>query len=197
MTHEDILVIAMMTTFIGLLFTGFPIALILGGVSILFAGIGYVSDLYFDTMTGLDFMSIGMEVNRIFAIMNNWIMVALPMFIFMGLMLDRSGIAENMMQSIQVLFGRVRGGLAITVTLIGIILAASTGIIGASVVGPFRTFIHACNAQPGIFQIPGLRHHLRGRHISRLHLVRHGHANGSQRHRGSYRGRTKTTICNA
>ena len=134
MTHEDILVIAMMATFIGLLFTGFPIALILGGVSILFAGIGYISDLYFDTMTGLDFMSIGMEVNRIFAIMDNWIMVALPMFIFMGLMLDRSGIAESMMHNIQVLFGRVRGGLAITVTLIGIILAASTGIIGASVV---------------------------------------------------------------
>ncbi len=134
MTHEDILVIAMMLSFIGLLFTGFPIALILGGVSVLFAGIGYVSDLYFGTMTGLDFMSVGMEVNRIFAIMTNWIMVALPMFIFMGLMLDRSGIAENMMQSIQVLFGRVRGGLAVTVTLIGIILAASTGIIGASVV---------------------------------------------------------------
>ena len=134
MTYEDILVIVMMASFIGLLFTGFPIALILGGVSILFAGIGYVSDLYFDTMTGLDFMSVGMEVNRIFAIMNNWIMVALPMFIFMGLMLDRSGIAEKMMQNIQVLFGRVRGGLAITVTFIGIILAASTGIIGASVV---------------------------------------------------------------
>ena len=66
--------------------------------------------------------------------MDNWVLVALPMFIFMGLMLDRSGIAEGLMKSMQNLFGKVRGGLAVTVTTIGIILAASTGIIGASVV---------------------------------------------------------------
>ena len=66
--------------------------------------------------------------------MDNWILVALPMFIFMGIMLDKSGVAERLMNSMQELFGRVRGGLAITVTAIGIILAASTGIIGASVV---------------------------------------------------------------
>jgi tripartite ATP-independent transporter DctM subunit len=66
--------------------------------------------------------------------MDNWVLVALPMFIFMGLMLDRSGIAEGLMKSMQSLFGKVRGGLAVTVTTIGIILAASTGIIGASVV---------------------------------------------------------------
>jgi len=61
-------------------------------------------------------------------------LLTLPMFIFMGNMLDKSGAAENLMKSFQELFGRVRGGLAITVILIGIILAASTGIIGASVV---------------------------------------------------------------
>lgn len=66
--------------------------------------------------------------------MDNWILVALPMFIFMGNMLDKSGVAEKLMHSMQELFGRVRGGLAVTVTAIGIILAASTGIIGASVV---------------------------------------------------------------
>jgi tripartite ATP-independent transporter DctM subunit len=66
--------------------------------------------------------------------MDNWILVALPMFIFMGIMLDKSGVAEKLMHSMQELFGRVRGGLAVTVTAIGIILAASTGIIGASVV---------------------------------------------------------------
>jgi tripartite ATP-independent transporter DctM subunit len=71
---------------------------------------------------------------RIFAIMYNWVLVALPMFIFMGLMLEKSGVAEQMMRSMQRLFGNVKGGLAVTVTLIGIILAASTGIIGASVV---------------------------------------------------------------
>ena len=66
--------------------------------------------------------------------MHNWVLIALPMFIFMGLMLDKSGIATRMMHSMQKLFGNIRGGLAITVALIGIILAASTGIIGASVV---------------------------------------------------------------
>ena len=76
----------------------------------------------------------GMVVSRIYKIMDNWILVALPMFIFMGNMLDKSGAAENLMKSFQELFGRVRGGLAITVVLIGVILAASTGIVGASVV---------------------------------------------------------------
>jgi tripartite ATP-independent transporter DctM subunit len=86
------------------------------------------------TMTGLDYNTLGLLVGRIFGIMDNWVLIALPMFIFMGLMLDKSGIAKKMMHSMQRLFGNVRGGLAITVALIGIILAASTGIIGASVV---------------------------------------------------------------
>ena len=134
MEINDYLVIAMFVSFAMLLFTGFPIAWVLGGVGVLFAGVGYYSDIYLDTMTGLDYMTLGMVVNRIYKIMDNWVLVALPMFIFMGLMLDKSGIAERMMYSMQNLFGKVRGGLAITVTLIGIILAASTGIIGASVV---------------------------------------------------------------
>jgi len=134
MPVENILVILMFATFILGLFTGFPIAFVLGGVGVIFAGVGYYADLYLGTMTGLDYMMLGMSVNRIFKYMDNWVLVALPMFIFMGLMLDRSGIAEKMMDAIQELFGKVRGGLAVTVTSIGIILAASTGIIGASVV---------------------------------------------------------------
>ena len=66
--------------------------------------------------------------------MRNWVLVALPMFIFMGLMLERSGIASDLMTNLTRVFGRVRGGLAITVTIIGVLLAATTGIIGASVV---------------------------------------------------------------
>jgi len=134
MEANDYLVIAMFLTFVGLLFTGFPVAWVLGGVAVLFTGIGYFSDLYFGTWTGLDYLTLGMSVNRIFKFMDNWVLVALPMFIFMGLMLDRSGIAEKLMRSMQNLFGKVHGGLAVTVTTIGIILAASTGIIGASVV---------------------------------------------------------------
>ena len=134
MEVNHILVIAMFGSFITLLFTGIPVAWVLGGIGILFAGIGYLADIYLDTWTGLDYTTLGLIVNRIWKIMDNWILVALPMFIFMGVMLDKSGVAERLMQSMQVLFGRVRGGLAITVIAIGVILAASTGIIGASVV---------------------------------------------------------------
>jgi len=103
-------------------------------VAALFTLVGYLSDLYLGTTTGVSYIYVGMVVNRIYKMMDNWVLVAIPMFIFMGLMLDRSGIAEKMMSSIQDLFGKVRGGLAVTIALIGIILAASTGIIGASVV---------------------------------------------------------------
>ncbi|WP_067518176.1 TRAP transporter large permease [Endozoicomonas ascidiicola] len=134
MDANTMLVMAMFGSFILLLMSGYPVAWVLGGTAIAFAGIGYYSDLYFDTMTGLDFLTLGLLVNRLYDMMDNWILVALPMFIFMGIMLDKSGLAERLMNSMQRLLGRVHGGLAITVTLIGIILAASTGIIGASVV---------------------------------------------------------------
>lgn len=131
---ENYLVIAMFVSFIALLFTGFPVAWVMAGVGIAFTGIAYWTDSMDLTVTGLDYNTLGLLVGRIFSIMDNWVLVALPMFIFMGLMLDKSGVAERMMHSMQKLFGSVKGGLAITVTLIGIILAASTGIIGASVV---------------------------------------------------------------
>lgn len=131
---NDWLVIAMFLSFIALLFTGFPVAWVLAGVGVAFCGVGYLSDMYLDTITGLDLSTLGLVTNRIFKIMDNWVLVALPMFIFMGLMLDESGIARQLMDSMQAMFGKVRGGLAITITSIGIILAASTGIIGASVV---------------------------------------------------------------
>ena len=134
MDVNHILIVAMFVTFILLLFSGYPIPFVLAGVSALFTLIGYLADLYLGTSTGVDYMYVGMVVNRIFKLMDNWVLVAIPMFIFMGLMLDRSGVAERMMGSIQDMFGRVRGGLAVTVTAIGIVLAASTGIIGASVV---------------------------------------------------------------
>ncbi len=135
MDPQNYLVIGMFVTFIALLFTGFPVAWVLSGVGIAFAGVAWMSDNIFRlTMTGLDYNTLGLLVGRIFGIMDNWVLIALPMFIFMGLMLDKSGIAERMMHSMQKLFGNIRGGLAVTVALIGVILAASTGIIGASVV---------------------------------------------------------------
>ena len=131
---ENYLVIAMFVSFIALLFTGFPVAWVLAGVGIVFTGVGWWTDDIGWTVTGLDYNTLGLLVGRIFGIMDNWVLIALPMFIFMGLMLEKSGVAERMMHSMQKLFGNIRGGLAVTVALIGIILAASTGIIGASVV---------------------------------------------------------------
>lgn len=134
MEANEILVLAMFLTFMALLFTGIPMAYILGGVAVLFTLIGYLCDQYLDTMTGLNYNTLGMVVERIFQIVENWILLAIPMFLMMGLILDVSGTAQRMMKSMQELFGRVRGGLAVSVALIGIILAASTGIVGASVV---------------------------------------------------------------
>lgn len=134
MELTDYLVIAMFITFIIMLLSGYPVAFCLAGTSIVFTFVGYLSDQYFGTVTGVDFNYFGLVVTRIYKIMANWVLVSIPMFIFMGLMLDRSGIAEKLMISSQELFGKVRGGLAITVTMIGVLLAASTGIIGASVV---------------------------------------------------------------
>ena len=134
MEINDYLVISMFFTFIFLLISGIPVAWVLGGVGVAYAGIGYLSDMYFGTITGLDYNTIGLLSNRIYKIMDNWILVALPMFIFMGLALDESGIAEKLLKSLQRFFGKTRGGLAITVVILGVMLAASTGIIGASVV---------------------------------------------------------------
>jgi tripartite ATP-independent transporter DctM subunit len=134
MEINEVLAILMFVSFIGLLFVGFPVAWTLGGIGIIFAAISIICDTYFDTFIGIDWAYISLAVDDLWSTMQNWVLVALPMFIFMGLMLDRSGIAEQMMESFTQLFGRIRGGLAVTVTIIGILLAASTGIIGASVV---------------------------------------------------------------
>jgi len=82
----------------------------------------------------MDWSFASISVERIYGTMENWVMVALPMFVLMGLLLDRSGIARDLMTGFSRLLGGLRGGLAIAVTVIGLLLAATTGIIGASVV---------------------------------------------------------------
>ena len=136
MEAYEILVILFLVSFIGLLFTGYPIAWILGGLSLIFTALSIVLNQYFgiDTFLLDRWQDFAIIVDRIFAQMSNWVLVSLPMFIYMGLMLDRSGVADMMMTNFVRVFGRLRGGLALTVVLIGILLAASTGIVGASVV---------------------------------------------------------------
>jgi len=133
--HESwnlLLVILMFATFVGLLLTGFPVAWVLAGIGLLFAALGQLLQ-----GTGLevdaDLRSLGLVVDRIYGTMSSYGLVPLPLFVFMGHMLDRSGIAGDLLRALQRLFGRLAGGLAIAVTLLGVVLAAATGIIGASV----------------------------------------------------------------
>ena len=134
MTGAEVLALAMIAAFIGLVFTGYPIAWILGGLAVLFTVLAIVLEVDFGIPTSVDWFYTSMSVDRIWDVMENWVMVALPMFIFMGVLLDRAGIARDLLGGFARLLGRVRGGLAIAVTVIGVLLAASTGIIGASVV---------------------------------------------------------------
>ncbi|MDC1478266.1 TRAP transporter large permease subunit [Pseudomonadales bacterium] len=134
MSVGDYLSIAMFIAFILLIFTGFPVAWVLGGLAVLFTAIGIILKIDFGLPIAIDWDYSSLVVDRIWDVMNNWVLVALPMFIFMGLMLDRSGVARRLMTNFSRLFGGVRGGMALSVAFIGILLAASTGIIGASVV---------------------------------------------------------------
>jgi tripartite ATP-independent transporter DctM subunit len=130
----DILSLVMFASFILLIFSGFPVAWVLGGLAVLFTAIGIVLKIDFALPIEMDWDYSLLVVDRIWDVMNNWVLVALPMFIFMGLMLDRSGVAQRLMENLVKLFGSVKGGMAVTVAVIGILLSATTGIIGASVV---------------------------------------------------------------
>ena len=127
--------LALMVTFIVNLFSGFPIVWLLGGISLIFAGIGiHLSGLGYDTFMLNNWMRMNGIADRLYSIMSNWVLVSLPMFVYMGLMLDRSGVAELMMKNFVKVFGGIKGGLGLCVVVIGVLLAASTGIVGASVV---------------------------------------------------------------
>lgn len=109
------------------LLTGYPVAFVLAGTSLLFAGIGMLAQSF-------DSAFIGALPSRIYGTMMNQTLIAVPLFVFMGVMLERSKIAENLLETMARLFGPLRGGLGISVTLVGMLLAASTGIVGATVV---------------------------------------------------------------
>ena len=122
-----------------ILLIGYPVAFSLGGTAVLFTLIG--SD-FLPNVVGIDLpwepiFRVGrMQAlpSRIFGIMNNFILIAVPFFVFMGVMLEKSGLAEELLETMGILFGRLRGGLAISVVAVGALLAASTGVVGASVV---------------------------------------------------------------
>ncbi len=111
----------------GALLLGYPVALTLAGVSIIFALICIPYGIFDPNI----FKSIPL---RIFGIMNNITLLAVPLFIYMGTILERSGIAAKMLENMAAIFKNIRGGLSISIIVVGALLAASTGIVGATVV---------------------------------------------------------------
>ncbi|WP_447044954.1 TRAP transporter large permease [Vreelandella sp. H-I2] len=121
---EYYLAMLMVVSLLAGIFTGYPVAFLLGGLGIIFAFIGGIPVPFLATVG-----------SRIYGgVVENWLMIAIPLFVFMGLMLESSGVARRLLLTLQRVFGRTPGGLAISVAILGVVMAASTGIIGASVV---------------------------------------------------------------
>ncbi len=109
------------------IFVGYPVAFSLGGTALIFAFLGVVLGYF-------DWAFLGNFPVRVFGVMANQVLLAVPFFIFMGTMLERSRLAEDLLRTIGLLFGPMRGGIALAVVLVGTLLAAATGVVGASVV---------------------------------------------------------------
>ena len=109
------------------LMLGYPISFSLAGTALIFAAIGWA-------MGVLDFHILNGMAARYYGVMMNEVLVAVPLFIFMGMILERSGLAEQLLTTMGELFGSLRGGLGYSVVLVGALLAASTGVVGATVV---------------------------------------------------------------
>ncbi len=118
---EILAIILFLSIFILILY-GYPVAFTLGGISIIYA------------LCFLDPSSFSALPPRIMGVMSNYVLVAVPLFIFMGIMLEKSGLAESLLETMAMLFGTMPGGLAISVVIVGALLAASTGIVGATVI---------------------------------------------------------------
>lgn len=124
---SEVIVVAMFVTLVLFLLTGAPVAFALSAVGLLFGAIGIaLGHLTFDLLYALP--------DRVFGIMRNETLLAIPLFTFMGLLLERSGMAEDLLDTIGQLFGPIRGGLAYAVIFVGAMLAATTGVVAASVI---------------------------------------------------------------
>ena len=127
MGAAEILAVLMVIAVCTLLFAGYPVALTLGGVSLAFAVIGQLAGV-------MSFGLLGALPQRIYGVMTNEVLLAIPLFIFMGVMLERSQIAEELLETMARLFGALPGGLGIAVLIVGVLLAAAKGVVGATTV---------------------------------------------------------------
>jgi tripartite ATP-independent transporter DctM subunit len=127
MGAAEILAVLMVLAVCILLFAGYPVALTLGGISLAFAVIGQAAGV-------MNFALLGALPQRIYGVMTNEVLLAIPLFIFMGVMLERSQIAEELLETMARLFGSLPGGLGIAVLIVGVLLAAAKGVVGATTV---------------------------------------------------------------
>lgn len=127
MPLAETLAVLMVVAVCVLLFAGYPVALTLGGVSLAFAAIGHFTNV-------MTFSFLGALPQRVYGVMTNEVLLAIPLFIFMGVMLERSRIAEELLETMGRLFGSLRGGLGISVAIVGTLLAAAKGVVGATTV---------------------------------------------------------------
>ncbi|HEY5064570.1 MAG TPA: TRAP transporter large permease subunit [Xanthobacteraceae bacterium] len=127
MAANDILAVALVAAVCMVLLAGYPVALTLAGMSLIFAAGGAAAGLF-------DPFLLGALPERVFGIMTNDVLLAIPLFIFMGVMLERSRIAEDLLETMGRLFGALPGGLGLSVVVVGVLLAAAKGIVGATAV---------------------------------------------------------------
>jgi tripartite ATP-independent transporter DctM subunit len=123
----ETLAVGMVIAVCVLLLAGYPVAITLAGVSLAFAVLGHLAG-------AMDLALLGALPQRIFGVMTNEVLLAIPLFIFMGVMLERSRIAEDLLETMARLFGSLRGGLGISVAIVGVLLAAAKGVVGATTV---------------------------------------------------------------
>ncbi len=124
---ENYLALWMFGTVFLVLLSGYPVAFSLSGTALLFAAVGIEFDVF-------DAAFLNALPNRLYGIMDNQTLIAVPLFVFMGVVLEKARIAEDLLEAMTELFGTLRGGMGISVTLVGMLMAASTGIVGATVV---------------------------------------------------------------
>jgi len=127
MPLAETLAVLMVVAVIAALMAGYPVALTLAGTSLIFAVLGHA-------LGAMNFGILGALPQRIFGVMTNEVLLAIPMFIFMGVMLERSRVAEELLETMGRLFGTLRGGLGISVIIVGTLLAAAKGVVGATTV---------------------------------------------------------------
>ncbi len=132
-TLLELMPLVLFATICGVLMVGYPVALSLAGTALIFAGLGFALT-HLGVPVPFEAGYLSAMPNRLYGIMTNQTLLAVPLFVLMGVLLEKSRVAETLLDAMALAFGSLRGGLGIAVVLVGMLMAASTGIVGATVV---------------------------------------------------------------